>query len=62
MGLSMTEELRRCNLIGDGFERRDQTGGAMGRGLGCGIIGVDLAGFIGDGFEHDEEAKAARSN
>ena len=51
MGLSMTEELRRCNLIGDGFERRDQTGGAMGRGLGCGIIGVDLAGFIEDGLD-----------
>ena len=51
MGLSMMEELRRCDLIDDGFERRDQIGGAMGRGLGCGIIGVDLVGFIEDGLD-----------
>ena len=51
MGLSMTKELRRCDQIDDGFERRDQTGGAIGRGLGCGIIGVDLAGFIEDGLD-----------
>ena len=51
MGLSMTEELRRRDQIDVGFERRDQTGGAIGRGLGCGIIGVDLAGFIEDGLD-----------
>ena len=26
MGLSTTEELRRCDQTSDGFERRDQTG------------------------------------
>ena len=34
--------LRRRNQIGDGFSRRDQIGGAVGRGL-------DL-GFPGDSF------------
>ena len=49
MGLSMTEKLRRCDQIGDGFERRDQTGDgferrdqtsrAVGRGLDLGFTG-----------------------
>ena len=58
MGLSTTEKLRRCDQIGDGFERCDQTSEAVGRGLGCGEIGVGLVGFIGDGFEHNREAEA----
>ena len=62
MGLSMMEELRRRDQIGDGFERRDQTGEAVGWGLGCGEIGVGLVGFIGDGFEDDGEAEAAQSD
>ena len=33
------EKLRRHNQIGDGFERCDQTGGAMGRGLDLGFTG-----------------------
>ena len=37
-------------------------GEAVGRGLGCSEIGVGLAGFIGDGFEHDGEVEAARSD
>ncbi|KAL0013926.1 hypothetical protein SO802_000995 [Lithocarpus litseifolius] len=39
MGLSMTEELRRHDQISDRFERCDQTGGAMGRGLDLGFTG-----------------------
>ena len=39
MGLSTMEELRRRDQIGDRFERRDQTGGAVGRGLDLGFIG-----------------------
>ena len=35
---------------------------AMGRGLGCGEIRVGLAGFIGDGFEHDEGVEMMRSD
>ena len=31
--------LRRRDQIGDGFERRDQTGGAVGWGLDLGFIG-----------------------
>ena len=62
MGLSMMEELRRRDQIGDGFERRDQTGEAVGWRLGCGEIGVGLVGFIGDGFEDDGEAEAAQSD
>ena len=37
MGLSTTEKLRRCDQIGYGFKRCDQTGGAMGRGLDLGF-------------------------
>ena len=58
MGLSTTEELSRRDQIGDAFERRDQTGRTMGRELGCGEIGVGLARFIEDGFEHDGGAEA----
>nr|POE82171.1 hypothetical protein CFP56_78779 [Quercus suber] len=29
----------------------------MGRGLGCGEIGVGLAGFIGDGFDQNGELR-----
>ena len=39
MGLSTMEELRRCDQIGDGFERHDQIDGAMGRGLDLGFTG-----------------------
>ena len=31
--------LRRRDQINDGFERRDQTGGAVGQGLDLGFIG-----------------------
>ena len=60
MGLSTTEDLSRRDQIGDGFERRDQTGGTMGRELGCGEIGVGLARFIEDGFDQNGGAEAAR--
>ena len=62
MGLSTTEELRRRDHIGDGFEQRDQIYGDVGRGLGCGEIGVGLAGFIGDGFDQNRGAEAVRSD
>ena len=62
MGLSMMEELRRHDQIGDGFERRDQTGEAVGWGLGCGEIGVGLVGFIEDGFNQNRGVEATRSN
>ena len=39
MGLSMMEALRRCDQIGDGFERHDQIDRAVGRGLDLGFIG-----------------------
>ena len=62
MGLSTTEKLRQCDQISDGFEQCEQTDGAVGQGLGCGEIGVGLAGFIGDGFKDDREAEAVRSD
>ena len=34
-----TEKLRRRNQIGDGFERCDQIGGVVGRGLDLGFTG-----------------------
>ena len=34
----------------------------MSRGLGCGEIGVGLARFIGNGFEHDGGAEVAQSD
>ena len=60
MGLSTMEELRRHDHIDDGFEQRDQTDGVVGWGLGCGEIGVGLAGFIGDGFDQNRGVEAAR--
>ena len=39
MGLSTMEELRWRDKIGNGFEQRDQTDGAMGRGLDLGFTG-----------------------
>ena len=60
MGLVKTEELRWHDQIDDGFEPRDQTSGVVGRGLGCGEIGVGLAGFIGNRFDQNGGAKAAR--
>ena len=59
MGLSTMEELRRRNQISDGFERRDQIGRAVGQGLGCGEIGVGLAGFIRERFDQNEGVEAA---
>ena len=59
MGLIKTEELRRHDQISDGFEPRGQTDGAVGRGLGCGEIGVGLAGFIKDRFDQNEGVEAA---
>ena len=60
MGLIKTEELRRCDQISDGFERCNQIGRAVGQGLGCGEIGVGLAGFIRDGFDQNGGAEAAQ--
>ena len=37
MRLSTMEELRRRDQIGDGFELRNQTDGAVGRGLDLGF-------------------------
>ena len=37
MGLSTMEELRWRDQIGNGFEQRDQTDGAVGRGLDLGF-------------------------
>ena len=34
----------------------------MSRGLGCGEIGVGLAGFIKDGLDQNGGAEALRSN
>ena len=39
MGLSTMEELRRRDQIGDGFELRNQTDRAVGRGLDLGFTG-----------------------
>ena len=39
MGLSTMEELRQRDQISDGFERRNQTGKAVGRGLDLGFTG-----------------------
>ena len=59
MGLIKTEELRRHDQIIDGFESRGRTDGAVGRGLGCGEIGVGLAGFIRERFDQNEGVEAA---
>ena len=37
IGLSTMEELRWRDQIGNGFEQRDQTNGAVGRGLDLGF-------------------------
>ena len=39
MGLSTMEELRQRDQISDGFEWRNQTGKAVGRGLDLGFTG-----------------------
>ena len=50
----------RTKVTGRGTCRHDCE--AMGRGLGCGEIGVGLVGFIRDRFEHDREVEAVRSD
>ena len=47
MGLSTTKELRRCDQVGDGFERRDQSSDGFERrdltSDGFGWIGAIIA-------------------